>query len=85
MMWHASVAVAGILAALWLPWPFAILLGILLIAFWGDTVVPIAAGLIMDLAYGTPLAMLHGFAYLYTTIFVLLALVAFALRSRMIE
>lgn len=72
-------------AVVFLPWYASVPLGIILIAYWGAYVEAIVGGVVLDALFGAPIASLHGFACLYTALFIILSLFAFVLRRLMIE
>lgn len=67
------------------PWWFSVALGIILIAYLNLWVVAILGGLLIDLAFGAPIAAFGGFEYLYTALFIVLSSLAFVLKNRMLE
>lgn len=74
-----------LLSAVYLPWWVTVPLGIALIAWFRDWQVAVLGGFFMDIVFGAPVASLAGFAYLYTALFGVLALLAAFLRKRMLE
>lgn len=47
--------------------------------------VAMLGGALLDACFGAPITALHGFAYLYTMLFTLLALLSVSLRTRILE
>lgn len=84
-MLRAVVAILLLLSIVLLPWWVTVTLGVVSIVFFNLWYFAIMGGLVMDLAFGTPIALLGGFAYVYTCLFVGLSLLAMVLRGRMLE
>ncbi len=68
-----------------LPWWVVVPLGIVSTSYRYGNIITIIGGIIIDASFGAPVHTLGGFQYIYTTIFVLAALVAYFLRSRIVE
>jgi len=67
------------------PWWFAVLLGVLLLAYTKDYVVVLCGGLLLDMVFGSPIISFFAFSYVYTLLFSVCALSAFLLRTRLVE
>lgn len=61
------------------------LLAVVLLSEGGSVTLVIIGGLCIDIFFGAPIALLHGFAYLYTALFALLAVCALYLRTQLLE
>ncbi|MBI3573738.1 hypothetical protein HY090_01680 [Candidatus Kaiserbacteria bacterium] len=76
---------AFVISIFTLPSWVSVLVAILYLAIGGNPLVIICGGFIIDTMFGAPIAALHGFAYLYTFLGVILALVASYLKSAIFE
>lgn len=73
------------LSILFAPWWLTVPLGIIiLLEPWGMPVA-VFGGVLVDVLFGTPIASLGGFAYLYTLLFVCGGLTVLYLRSRVVD
>lgn len=67
------------------PWWASIAFALVLLVCGNNTFVVVLGGVIMDLTFGTPIASLGGFQYLYTTLFVFLSIVTWYLKRTLSE
>lgn len=79
------LSILYIVSSIFLPWWITVALGIVLITYFRLWWVAILGGLLMDLVFGAPISAFFGFAFLYTTLFIALSLLALMLRQRMLE
>lgn len=84
-MVRIAFLVAFLISVFVSPWWLTILLGIFLLALFEASITVIAGGLLMDTTFGAPLVPLGGFHYLYTAIFVMLALLSWYLHRTLSE
>lgn len=77
--------VVFLLSAFFLPWWCTVPLGILLTTMPYGSLVAILGGVIMDVTFGTELKPLFGLSYLYTTVFVCVALLMALLENRVLD
>lgn len=68
-----------------LPWFIVVGVAILLLAYTRDSIPVLAGGLVYDVLYGAPIALFWGYAYLYTTLFLLLIAVSILLRKQLLH
>lgn len=73
------------ISVVFLPWWVSVFLGVILLAVYRAYFSVIGGAFLLDIAFGGPLAAFAGFSYLYTFIFIGLALVSFMLSRMMIE
>lgn len=85
MMTRVLVSIAFFVSIVALPWFVSVPLGVLIIALWGASVEAVIGGIMLDSMFGAPIQALAGFPFLYTTLFLVLALGAFVMRRLMIE
>lgn len=65
-----------------LPWWVSVLLSIFLLALFQAGIMVIVGGIMMDILFGAPVDILSGFQYLYTALFLFLALLTLYLKAR---
>lgn len=80
-----SMTLFYFLSVFTLPWWALIVLGVLLIAYYEAYVSVLIGAFLFDTLYGVPMIQLFNFSYLYTAIFVVLVVVAYMLRTRLLE
>lgn len=73
------------LSVLFLPWWVSVFFGVVLLAVWRAYVSVILGAIILDVVFGSPLAVFGGFAYVYTLIFVTLSVLVLFLHKAMLE
>ncbi|TAJ16081.1 hypothetical protein EPO56_00060 [Patescibacteria group bacterium] len=67
------------------PWWMSVLFAILLLVMGNNGFIVVIGGIIIDLTFGTPIHSLGGFQYLYTTLFILLSIIAWYLKRTLSE
>ena len=77
----ALFLISILVAPAWL----SVALAVLLLSEWGDYALVVVAGACIDLMFGAPIALLGGFAFVYTTIFAILAVASLYLRATILE
>lgn len=77
--------IAFFVSVVYLPWWLSALIALLLLSVWRAYVSVIVGALCMDILFGSPLVAFGGFAYLYTAIFSILALMTLVLNRAMLE
>lgn len=85
MIAYISLSIAFLASALTCPWWLTVMLGIALLALFEASGIVVAGGVLVDTAFGAPLAPLGGFQYLYTALFVMLALLSWYLHLTLSE
>lgn len=73
------------LSILYLPWWATVAVAVFALAFWSAYAAVCFAGAVMDFAYGAPVDALGGFQFVFTAVFVLLALVARYLETAILD
>jgi hypothetical protein len=74
-----------LICALTAPWWVTIPLAVYALSFEDSAPYVVGIGVVMDSLYGAPIAALHGFSVLYTTIFLALGLMTIFLRRRVLD
>lgn len=77
--------VSFFISAVYLPWWFTVILGVMLLSVWNAYVSVILGALLLDMLFGSPLTSFGGFAYLYTAVFATLAALVLFLNRTMLE
>lgn len=85
MVSRALLGFLILIGAFFAPWWVVVLLVIAFLAQGGTPLIPISAGLIMDVTFGVSVQSLGGFSYLYTVLFAFLSLVAWYLLKTLSE
>lgn len=77
--------VAFLVSAVVLPWFVTVTLGIIALVYFQLYGTVIVGGLLLDLLFSIPEPHLFGFSYIYTALFLLLALIAVYLERAILE
>lgn len=80
---HFVISVAFFLSVMALPWWVTLAIGIVLLALWRSYGVVLVGGILMDLLFAPFGSM--AYTYLYTTLFLALAIAAWYLERMMLE
>jgi hypothetical protein len=79
------LSIAFLFSALFLPWWLTVSLGILAVGFFRMYIVVVFGGFLMDMLFGVAEPRLFGFSFIYTGIFLILALIAWFLDRAILE
>lgn len=85
MIARLGMSVAFMVSVFFCPWWLTVTLGILLLSLFDASVIVIIGGICMDLVFGTSLVPFGGFQYLYTTLFLILAVLSWYLHRTLSE
>lgn len=85
MLLRITLIVVFFLSAILAPWWCTALIAVILAAKGNDLFVLPIGGVCVDILFGTPIASLGGFSFVYTTVFSILALVAFFIHRHIFE
>lgn len=67
------------------PWWVSVALGVLLVAYFDAALSVLVGGVLLDVLHGAPIHIFGGFAYLYTSIFIVLVIVRMVLKKSIVE
>lgn len=73
------------ISVVFLPWWVSVILGVFILAIWQAYVSVLLGAVLLDVLFGSPMYVFSDFAYLYTAIFGLLAVVTLVLSRTMLE
>jgi hypothetical protein len=79
------LSAAFLISVVTMPWWACVALAVLVLAYGKAYWVVIAGGAARDLIFGAPQPALMGFSYIYTTVFIFLALISWYLHRNMLE
>lgn len=74
-----------LVSCIFFPWFVSVPLGILVIVYTPYWYVAVVGGLVIDLAFGAPVPALFNFAFIYSSLCIILSLIALTLRQQMME
>lgn len=85
MIARLGMTVAFFVSVFFCPWWLTVSFGILLLSFFESSIAVIIGGMCMDLVFSAPLTPFGGFEYLYTTLFLILAILSWYLHKTLSE
>lgn len=79
------VSAAFVFSVLFFPAWVSVVLGIMVATFPWGAALAILGGIVLDALFSAPIVALYGFEYVYTALFMCIALIAYVVRDRVVD